>query len=765
MVTDELDTSSTLRSDLSSTASTASFPTSSSIDEPAGRSIILLVSLSVPDNERRDLNKRANGGFVGTNNPDVCTFAAVFNLAQGQLFDGGVPVYYSGEAFKELAGKDRPSGDSITKTFTTSRGYLVFKNSGLPNGVAGFCQDSNGKVYITFTAGPPGCVPVDLGFYDIEQCQNGRLVGAADLTSISTEIGAPETAIPEALSSEGVTSIEDTSAVEETQSAESNSDSPLLSTSTIQSASFETASRSTESVKPTSQTSEPKTSVMDSSSATDLSAILSSFTTTIPTVEASTARLSFFSSIVDDSSIESSSSTESEGSISPASTSSDMSGSSTIGDETTISNILEMTSEITSSVETSAIDTTTTTDVTVISEPETTTVDTTTNTDTTTAEDLTAIGETTIAAISTTTSLTPIPTLANPTCSDLDSPYKDPSGASFDLTCNASIGYAPLRIILVDSFTACIKFCAEDTQCAGLLYEKSRRGVCRTFLDSFGGFSERTDSDVARRIPEDENGTTTNAATTTTEDPTTTADTTTAALFTTCVANPVPQFVRATCSELDSRYQDPIGVSFKLSCDTYAWSYREIYYCFAEVLTECVWLCAQDEQCVSFRFDRPANQCIINYGYDGAYPDDPRMDSGVRVSEEGNPITTEDQTTTENPTTTADTTAAVSTTTSAASVPPFVEATCTDVYGQYDDPIGPSFDVLCQVGTFGGINLGVFETDIFTACVRYCAQDGRCTALQFDKEASVCYTYVEVATLAENTRFDAAVRIFTGGGR
>jgi hypothetical protein len=42
----------------------------------------------------------------------------------------------------------------------------VFRNSGLPNGDAGFCQVSDGQVYITFTTGPPGCVPVNLAVYD-----------------------------------------------------------------------------------------------------------------------------------------------------------------------------------------------------------------------------------------------------------------------------------------------------------------------------------------------------------------------------------------------------------------------------------------------------------------------------------------------------------------------------------------------------------------------------------------------------------------------
>lgn len=164
VLTDELATSSASIQDLGSTASTDTFPTSSSINQPAGRPIIFRVS--IPDNERRGLHKRATRGFVGIGNPDVCTFAAVFTLAEGKLLDGGVPVYYSGEDYKDLAGQDIPSGDSITTTFTASGGNLVFRNSGLPNGDASFCQVSNGQVYITFTTGPPGCVPVNLAVYD-----------------------------------------------------------------------------------------------------------------------------------------------------------------------------------------------------------------------------------------------------------------------------------------------------------------------------------------------------------------------------------------------------------------------------------------------------------------------------------------------------------------------------------------------------------------------------------------------------------------------
>lgn len=58
------------------------------------------------------------------------------------------------------------SGD-ITKTFTETRGVLVFKNSSLPTGEAGFCQTSDGVVYRTFSSQLSGCVPVGLRIYEV----------------------------------------------------------------------------------------------------------------------------------------------------------------------------------------------------------------------------------------------------------------------------------------------------------------------------------------------------------------------------------------------------------------------------------------------------------------------------------------------------------------------------------------------------------------------------------------------------------------------
>ncbi|RBA14495.1 hypothetical protein FPRO05_03287 [Fusarium proliferatum] len=149
----------------STTASTD--VTTTSIPQPSGRSIILQIQPPIT-NRRRNIKRALVGGFVG--GTQVCTFALDFTLsAEGQLLAGGVPVFYAGEDFKPLSEQEAisDSGDVITKTFTESNGLLVFKNSSLPTGEAGFCQTSNGIVYITFSRQPSGCVPVALRIYQL----------------------------------------------------------------------------------------------------------------------------------------------------------------------------------------------------------------------------------------------------------------------------------------------------------------------------------------------------------------------------------------------------------------------------------------------------------------------------------------------------------------------------------------------------------------------------------------------------------------------
>ncbi|KAG5766096.1 hypothetical protein H9Q72_005846 [Fusarium xylarioides] len=179
---DALTTPSALQTSFDQT--TLAVTTTTGFVEPQGQTVIFLIQL--PDDDRkRSINKREVGEFVGDGSTDTCTFAASFNLAVGQLFKNGNPIYYAGEDYKELDGQGTPPSDAITKGFASTGTSLRFQNEALPNGVAGFCQTSDGQVYITFSSEPPGCTPVTLGVYDVSQCQNGKLVGVDDSSSIS----------------------------------------------------------------------------------------------------------------------------------------------------------------------------------------------------------------------------------------------------------------------------------------------------------------------------------------------------------------------------------------------------------------------------------------------------------------------------------------------------------------------------------------------------------------------------------------------------
>ncbi|RKL51383.1 hypothetical protein BFJ70_g104 [Fusarium oxysporum] len=187
-----LTTQSAFQTSLGQTTAAAS--TTTGIVEPEGQTVIFLIQL--PDDDRkRSINKREVGGFVGDGSPDTCTFASSFNLAEGQLFKSGNPIYYSGEAYKELESQGLPPSDAITKGFASTGTSLSFQNNELPNGEAGFCQTSDGQVYITFTSAPPGCTPVTLGVYDVSRCQNGKLVGVDDLSSTSSMVTTKESSV------------------------------------------------------------------------------------------------------------------------------------------------------------------------------------------------------------------------------------------------------------------------------------------------------------------------------------------------------------------------------------------------------------------------------------------------------------------------------------------------------------------------------------------------------------------------------------------
>ena len=125
--------------------------------EPAGEAIILQI------NQQRRLAKRDNT-FIGANNPSSCDLATTFRITDEKFLQDGVPVYYEGAAYQELAAQGTPPADAVTRAFSIDGGYLSWSNAAF--GDARFCQtSSDGKVYIVFTSKPTGCQPVTLTVY------------------------------------------------------------------------------------------------------------------------------------------------------------------------------------------------------------------------------------------------------------------------------------------------------------------------------------------------------------------------------------------------------------------------------------------------------------------------------------------------------------------------------------------------------------------------------------------------------------------------
>ncbi|KAM0215482.1 hypothetical protein ACHAQI_003283 [Fusarium lateritium] len=373
--------------DLGTTTITAIIPTSSGVIEPLGQSIILAVNLD-NSNQERSVHKRTLGGFVGPNDPNVCTFASTFNFAQDQLFVSGLPVFYSpGDSNKELIGGDNLPGDAITRGFTTAGGALGFNNADLPGGAASFCQTVDGRVFIVFTEGPPECTPVNL------------LVYGATSQAISTDSA---TISGSTQSAEDTTSDAPPSPSSEFQSAVSLDSTTefVAGTETVEASSTTFTGISTESNDPDSTTA---TSVDSTSQPTlDSSQLPETVATTVTEVMTSNVFESATETV-----------TGSETSTADETTTAD----TTTEEETeTTSSVIDTTiSEVTTAEETTTIfeDTTTAAEDTTITTEETTTAaeDTTTTVedtttaaeDTTTAEDITTAAEDTTTAEGTTT--------------------------------------------------------------------------------------------------------------------------------------------------------------------------------------------------------------------------------------------------------------------------------------------------------------------------------------------------------------------------
>ncbi|KAG4263689.1 hypothetical protein FPRO04_11350 [Fusarium proliferatum] len=395
---------------------------------------------------------------------------------------GGLPTFYAGENYKALGVQDGDSfpQDAITKTFGTTGQNLIFKNSGLPNGEAGFCQDSSGQVYITFTASPPGCVPVTLGVYDVTQCQNGRLVGFETSTSASassTEASTAESVSSGIFSSEEPTTAETAAPTEFTSSQTFGSVSSAAcsrsvdaSTSASGTEVFSTIS-SEEIIPPTSTfSSEASTTVTSQdadTSASVSSQAVDSETSTIVSSELFDSSVTIQSTLSSsDSGTEAPSSTELETSSSLASTSEEPFSTTT---ETSGDSTSETSSELASS------------------SSEETTSESSTGITTTTAD-------TTTDLITTTTSAA-----ALSECRSDSNTYSD-SGSTFDLSCDFSVDSgASIGVVQANSFNQCVFFCAQASNCAAIQYEKSTMN-CSGF-SSFTGTSANAQFDVAVKQP------------------------------------------------------------------------------------------------------------------------------------------------------------------------------------------------------------------------------------------------------------------------
>ncbi|KAH7233026.1 hypothetical protein BKA59DRAFT_534840 [Fusarium tricinctum] len=184
------------------TTSTDAPPTTTSTSELPRDAIIFEIKPEVRRLAKRDTR------FLGSNNPSECTFASVFHLNSNQLLANGVPIFYAGQGYQELAAHGQPPVDGITTKFSIVDGKLSWTNDEF--GEAGFCQDgSDGKVYITFGSTPPDCESVTLTAYKATQCQNGEIVGLETSSAQTTNTVEHTTSVVEATTSAAVTTSTD----------------------------------------------------------------------------------------------------------------------------------------------------------------------------------------------------------------------------------------------------------------------------------------------------------------------------------------------------------------------------------------------------------------------------------------------------------------------------------------------------------------------------------------------------------------------------
>ncbi|KAK2125392.1 hypothetical protein NOF04DRAFT_1347253 [Fusarium oxysporum II5] len=290
---------------LESTFSAVSLITSTGIIESTGRIVIFLIREPTPNTQKRSFNRRQNTDkrFVGNGNPDTCTYAESFNLAQEQLFIDGVPFFYNGQDYTELRARPVPQVGAVTRIFITSGRLLEIRNPDVPDG-AGFCLARDGTVYVTFTSGPASCVPIILEVYDPKDTSTAESSheSATESSSISqyqsvAPISEPTTSskASTAESSSASTSSSFTTGITTSEtSTEPNVSSPVPRESSTEGVSLTTALTSTSAVSTSSETEE-STSIKPASSETSEAGTTSSEESTssvepeTSTVESTTA--------------------------------------------------------------------------------------------------------------------------------------------------------------------------------------------------------------------------------------------------------------------------------------------------------------------------------------------------------------------------------------------------------------------------------------------------------------------------------------------
>ncbi|KAF5534395.1 hypothetical protein FMEXI_11295, partial [Fusarium mexicanum] len=171
-------------------------PSSTTVPSILDEQIVFRVVPDTPDNNR--LRRRALGGFIGSSS-EVCNNANVFNLVDGQLLEGNVPIYFNGEDYKVFGGQQGPvPSGAITRTFFRDGDILRFQSSRIiPNGEAGFCQTpSDGQVYITFSSQPAGCITAQLSAIGVQECVNGDVTASASATSEAQQFASASSLEP-----------------------------------------------------------------------------------------------------------------------------------------------------------------------------------------------------------------------------------------------------------------------------------------------------------------------------------------------------------------------------------------------------------------------------------------------------------------------------------------------------------------------------------------------------------------------------------------